>query len=359
MSKELPAEPRRRKWVAIVTARRNEVWAWIGIGVTILLVAAVRLHRLDLPLERDEGEYAYGAQLILARSFSYATMHTMKLPGVHAAYALILSAFGETPAAIHAGLLLINAASIVLVFLIARRLFDPLTALAAGASFGMLSLGRPVFGLFAHAEHFAMLPALAGTLLLLRSREAPGSSPARDFWSGIAFGVAAIMKQQATVLAGFGVTLLVITEARDLQRSIRPVLCFLLGTVLPYAGVAALFAGRFESFWLWTVQYPRDYVSATTLADGLRNLQAQANRMLPAELGLWSLAALGAASWRWANPLWWAERQLEATRFAVHATAAMFDRPCRPPTARSRGSALRPARTPHRPSRALLPSVPW
>lgn len=31
------------------------------------------------------------------------------------------------------------------------------------------------------------------------------------------------------------------------------------------------------------------------------------------------------ASWRWANPLWWAERQLAATRFAVHATAAMFD----------------------------------
>jgi len=31
------------------------------------------------------------------------------------------------------------------------------------------------------------------------------------------------------------------------------------------------------------------------------------------------------ASWRWANPLWWAERQLEATRFAVHVTAAIFD----------------------------------
>ena len=31
------------------------------------------------------------------------------------------------------------------------------------------------------------------------------------------------------------------------------------------------------------------------------------------------------ASWRWVNPLWWAERQLEATRFAVHATASMFD----------------------------------
>jgi len=31
------------------------------------------------------------------------------------------------------------------------------------------------------------------------------------------------------------------------------------------------------------------------------------------------------ASLRWANPLWWAERQLEATRFAVHVTAAMFD----------------------------------
>ncbi len=31
------------------------------------------------------------------------------------------------------------------------------------------------------------------------------------------------------------------------------------------------------------------------------------------------------ASWQWANPLWWAERQLAATRFAFHATAAMFD----------------------------------
>ena len=31
------------------------------------------------------------------------------------------------------------------------------------------------------------------------------------------------------------------------------------------------------------------------------------------------------ASWRWANPLWWAERQLEATRFAARMTAAMLD----------------------------------
>jgi hypothetical protein len=31
------------------------------------------------------------------------------------------------------------------------------------------------------------------------------------------------------------------------------------------------------------------------------------------------------ASWQWANPLWWAERQLEATRFAARVTAAMFD----------------------------------
>jgi hypothetical protein len=31
------------------------------------------------------------------------------------------------------------------------------------------------------------------------------------------------------------------------------------------------------------------------------------------------------ASWRWANPLWWAEHQLEATRFAVHVTAAVFN----------------------------------
>jgi 4-amino-4-deoxy-L-arabinose transferase-like glycosyltransferase len=276
----------------------NDAWAWAGLLVALALVSVVRLHRLDLPLERDEGEYAYGAQLILDRSFSYDTLHTMKLPGVHASYALFLAAFGETPQAIRAGLLLVNAASLVLVFLLARRLFDPLTALAAGASFGILSLDRSVLGLFAHPEQFAILPVLAGTLLLVGARDAraAAASPrAAYLCSGALFGLAIVMTQQAVFLAAFGAAMLLVAGARaprDLRRTARQVLLFLIGAALPYAATCAL-VGHFESFWLWTVQYPRDYVSMVTPADGLLNLRLQAANMFSTAPGLWLLVPLG------------------------------------------------------------------
>jgi len=39
--------------------------AWIVVGLTVLFVLAVRMRLRDMPLERDEGEYAYAGQLIL------------------------------------------------------------------------------------------------------------------------------------------------------------------------------------------------------------------------------------------------------------------------------------------------------
>ena len=36
-----------------------------------------------MPLERDEGEYAYIGQLILRGEIPYVAAHSMKLPGVY------------------------------------------------------------------------------------------------------------------------------------------------------------------------------------------------------------------------------------------------------------------------------------
>jgi hypothetical protein len=56
-----------------------------SFGVLALIVAAVALLRwglLDVPLERDEGEYAYTAQLLLEGISPYAQAYNMKLPGI-------------------------------------------------------------------------------------------------------------------------------------------------------------------------------------------------------------------------------------------------------------------------------------
>src|SRR5438552_6667619 len=153
---------------------RNAV---IVVATVIVLVGFIRLRVMDVPLERDEGEYAYAGQLILDGVPPYQLEYNMKFPGTYYAYAAIESVFGETPRGIHAGLLLVNVATIVLVFLLGRRLMGDVGAATAAVLFAFLSLDRFVMGVFAHASHFVLLPALAGLLLALRSFESR-----RDRW---------------------------------------------------------------------------------------------------------------------------------------------------------------------------------
>src|SRR3954462_4654927 len=98
--------------------------SWIIVGLILALSLFVRLRLREMPLERDEGEYAYAGQLMLQGVPPYKEAYNMKLPGTYAAYAVIMAVFGQTPAGIHTGLALVNAASIVLLYLIGRRLLN-------------------------------------------------------------------------------------------------------------------------------------------------------------------------------------------------------------------------------------------
>src|SRR5947208_13171281 len=119
----------------------------------------------------------------------------MKFPATCAAYALIMSIFGQTIDAIHLGLLLVNATTIALIFLIGRRLMGSTAGVTAAASYAILSVSPSVLGLAAHATNFVILPVLAGTLLLLTGSGVTSSGSkqlkqfVRLFGSGLLFGV--------------------------------------------------------------------------------------------------------------------------------------------------------------------------
>jgi len=89
------------------------VKAWGGVTLVIIAAGLIRLRLLDVPLDRDEGEYAYIAHLLLAGALPYASACSMKLPGIYAVYAGLLKTFGETPAGIRLGLTLVTSASTV------------------------------------------------------------------------------------------------------------------------------------------------------------------------------------------------------------------------------------------------------
>src|SRR5712691_11237637 len=145
-------------------------WALGLLALIVVAAAGIRLRLLDIPLDRDEGEYAYFAQLLLDGIPPYAQAYNLKMPGIYAIYSVLLTVFGQTPAGIHLGLLVVNAVTTVLVFGVALRLFDARVAVVAAATFAALSSSPRLLFTAAYAEHFVLPPVLAGLLVLLEEQ---------------------------------------------------------------------------------------------------------------------------------------------------------------------------------------------
>src|SRR5438046_9118624 len=130
----------------------------------------------------------------------YTLAYNMKFPGIYVAYAVVMAVFGQTITGIHLGLLLINIATIALIFFLARRLANETAGSVAAVSYAVLSVSPSVLGLAAHATHFVMLPVVAGAFLWL----GPQSSN-RVRASGVVFGGGHMIEQPAcffTLLCG-------------------------------------------------------------------------------------------------------------------------------------------------------------
>lgn len=244
--------------------KRKSVWPWLVLAAAMLFSTAVRIRLLGIPLERDEGEFAYMGQLMLYGIAPYDIAYNMKMPGIYAAYALIMALFGQTTAGIHIGLLLVNLGCIYLTFTLSRRLFGLEAAAMAAVAYALLSLSPNVNGTSAHATHFVALFALAGLVLVLKASET--ERPGLHFLSGIMFGLAFLMKQPGAVFALLGLGLIAWNDF--LKQGRRPgavvrVGLFVLGCLLPFAVTLGLLwkAGVLDTFVFWTVTYCREYAT--------------------------------------------------------------------------------------------------
>ncbi|MFA5239206.1 MAG: glycosyltransferase family 39 protein [Phycisphaerae bacterium] len=270
---------------------------WLIVAVIIVITAGIRFRFSDVPLERDEGEYAYAGQLILQGIPPYLHVYNMKLPGIYAAYALILAVLGQTHTAIHIGLLIINAVTILLIFLLTKYLIDSFAGVFAAAAFAVLSLAQSVQGIFANAEHFVILFAVAGILLLVLAVDR--NNMALLLASSILLGIGFLMKQHGIAFIVFAGLYLLFSQIRRRPFSLgaflpRIVLC-IIGVILPL-GVTCLVlwhAGVFEKFWFWTFVYARKYVSMMPVLDGLGRLKTHVAKIAGSAILIWILAGFG------------------------------------------------------------------
>ncbi|MFA7345273.1 MAG: glycosyltransferase family 39 protein [Terrimicrobiaceae bacterium] len=272
-------------------------WLPVAIlAVLVLVCVAVRVRLLDFPLERDEGEYAYAGQLLLEGIPPYQLACNMKMPGIYLAYALLMGVFGQTPAGIHLGLLVVHAATLAVFYLIARIFFDFHEATIAAAAYALMTLSPAYLGLAAHATHFVMLPALLGTWMLLRI-EKTARLPA-CFFCGSLFGVAFLMKQPGVFFGIFGGLYLAWASVGAKiapHRVLARLGVYSLGCATPFLAVCIWlkFAGVFPQFWFWTISYAREYAAILPFHTGLGNAKAAFAAIFQAAPLLWMIAGLG------------------------------------------------------------------
>jgi len=154
----------------------------IALGLVLILTFnfAIRWRLREMPLERDEGEYAYAGQLLLQGIPPYQLAYNMKFPGAYFGYAMLMEIFGESARGIHLGIALVTSLTAVFVFLIGCRLLNRAGALIATASFVLLSLSPAMLGFAGHATHFVALVNLESSWVQMTFRDETIS----DWWKG-------------------------------------------------------------------------------------------------------------------------------------------------------------------------------
>jgi 4-amino-4-deoxy-L-arabinose transferase-like glycosyltransferase len=280
-------------------------WHLYLVLTMVVFFGMIRWRLAEMPLERDEGEYAYAGQLMLHGIPPYKFAYNMKLPGSYAAYAVILAVFGATPHGIHLGLLALNSATIVLIFLFANRLFSGLTGTVAGATYTLLSTHQSTLGFAAHATHFVAICAIGGLILLLRAVES--SKLGAFFGSGLLFGLAFLMKQPGIFFGIFGCLYLIYLHLRRPIYGIvgaKHLSTFLTGCAVPFLVMCLILwrAGVFGSFWFWTFAYARQYSGLVSLKDGWELFTFHFRPMLRAAPVIWALALFGLSAIVWYRP---------------------------------------------------------
>ena len=273
------------------------IWPWVAIAGVIIAAAIIRGRLLSVPLERDEGEYAYIAQQMLNGVPPYVSAYSMKLPGIYAVYAMIIAVFGQTHTAVHLGLLVFNTATIFVIFLLTRKLVGSLAGVVAGFAYAILSLTHQVTGLWANAEHFVLLPSLLALMLIYNY-----GNKNKYFWlftAGLLLGFAFIIKQHGIFFVMLGALYLLYSSLR--QRPIQWIntivtqIVFAAGAIIPFSIVCFLFwrNGTFDKFWYWTFTYAHRYTTSLTLSEGWERFVAQIWYIIKDTPLIWGFAAGG------------------------------------------------------------------
>jgi len=276
------------------------LWARVAVlAVAAAAFVAFRAPFLSLPLERDEGEYAYIAQRMLLGEVPYRDAFDQKPPGVFVAYLVAFSLFGQTVEGIHLFMYLWTIATCGLLFALVRRIVGPLAAAFSVLIFAVASADPRLTGNAANTEIFMVLPLVASLYGAIRAREADAGGAGWWCAAGALAALACWFKQVALSNALF-VWLLALwgpgaRSGGGWCDALRSSLALALGALLVLAPglIAVAWVGAWRPFLDAVVLHNLDYSGRVSWLGGANALWFQTKIQAPSQGALWLLAGLG------------------------------------------------------------------
>lgn len=242
----------------VLKRRLTQAAVIVGLAAFTLLV---RIPYLHIPLERDEGEYAYIAWRMDQGELPYRDVFDQKPPGTFLIYWLTMKTLGGSATDFHLAGTAFVIVEIVLVYLLALRYVRRWIALGGAMLGAWVTAGCVMQGYGANTETFGAPFIVLTVLLALWGRD--HRSGALFFLSGLAVGVGSLMKQPIALF----VLVPLLLAWRDYGRGadgtvsfIRPVLVG-LGALTAWAPVLVWFtlAGGISDMVYCVILHNMDY----------------------------------------------------------------------------------------------------
>ncbi len=214
------------------------------LAVIALTTLSIRVPLAGVPLERDEGEYAYIAWRLDYHELPYRDWIDQKPPAIFWVYWLALRLPFSPVRSIHLMGALFSAATACGLFFVARRFLNWFWAAAAAVLLGLLSADPWAQGLSANTELFMLLPLVLSELAFLSAANSTGRRGA--MWAvlaGVLTSAAVLFKQVAAVNWLFQLALFPVLVERQsrLRNTLRFAGASLAGLLVVWGLVGAYF----------------------------------------------------------------------------------------------------------------------
>jgi 4-amino-4-deoxy-L-arabinose transferase-like glycosyltransferase len=240
---------------------------YFPVLIFALVTYFLRWRLLDIPLERDEGGFAYMGYTWMNGTPLFSDYVDVKPPLIYILYGIFESVFGATPKGIHTGLFIFNLGFTITFYFYIKQKFSFGTAMIGAMVFILLSSLPNVYGFAAHATQLLLWPAIGGLWLTDYSLK-----NAKIVWlipAGILLGIAFLIKQQAIgfmLMAGFYLTYVTLIQEKNWKNWLTAGFILTLAAISPYICCIVWFylSGDLNNFWYWTYTWPSQFAASQT-----------------------------------------------------------------------------------------------